>query len=128
MNYREKRELFTALENAMAHGDQAGALRAADALYAADPAERRCWEAVLAAYIDGGEKERALTAAAAYAQQFARQGWGAFDGVAHFLIGRAMYLAGDAKDAEAHFQAALADDDFTGWYRGAKSLQAIDWR
>ena len=119
MNYREKRELFTALENAMAHGDQAGALRAADALYAADPAERRCWEAVLAAYIDGGEKERALTAAAAYAQQFARQGWGAFDGVAHFLIGRAMYLAGDAKDAEAHFQAALADDDFTGWYRGA---------
>ena len=119
MNYREKRALFIALEDAMQQGDPAGALHAADALYAAGPTERRCWEAVLAAYIDGGEKERALTAAAAYAEQFAQQGWGAFDGVAHFLIGRAMYLAGDAKDAEAHFQAALADEDFTGWYRGA---------
>ena len=54
MNYREKRALFIALEDAMQQGDPAGALHAADALYAAGPTERRCWEAVLAAYIDGG--------------------------------------------------------------------------
>ena len=73
MNYREKRALFIALEDAMQQGDPAGALHAADALYAAGPTERRCWEAVLAAYIDGGEKERALTAAAAYSPRGCRR-------------------------------------------------------
>lgn len=119
MNYREKRDLLAALVDGMKYGNKAEAMRAADALYAAGLTDRRQWETMLAAYIDCDERERALDAAAAYAKHFGEDGWGPFDGVAHFLIGRAMYLAGDERDAEIHFRTALADETFTGWYRGA---------
>lgn len=119
MNYREKRKLFAALEQAMGRSDMAQAVPLAERLYAAGPADRRQWECILAACIDGKQTTQTLTVASSYAEQFGPQGWGPFDGIAHFYIGRAMYLGGDVRDAEAHFQAALADEKLTGWYRGA---------
>ncbi len=121
MTYREKLQLFNDLTAAMDRRDWAEALQLAEALYAAQPSDRRMYEAILAALIDGqGGPARAAQIAADYAAHFGRASvWGPMDGVAQFYLGRVALLADDGAAAEQHLQAALADESMPEWYRGA---------
>ena len=102
MTYREKLQLFNDLTAAMDRRDWAEALQLAEALYAAQPSDRRMYEAILAALIDGqGGPARAAQIAADYAAHFGRASvWGPMDGVAQFYLGRVALLADDGAAAE----------------------------
>lgn len=113
MNYRERRALFTRLTEAMERSDWPSAIALADALRGEEQLERRMFDAVLSAYIDGNDRERAAAAGREYAARFPA------DGMSHFYLGRVAFLTDDWVAAERHFRAALADDGLTGWYRGA---------
>ena len=113
MNYRERRALFTRLTEAMERSDWPSAIALADALRGEEQLERRMFDAVLSAYIDGNDRERAAAAGREYAVRFPA------DGMSHFYLGRVAFLTDDWAAAERHFRAALSDDGLTGWYRGA---------
>ena len=113
MTYREKRQCYERLTSAMEHQDWPQAIRLAQQLQASGIQERRMYDAVLAAYIDGDAPEAIRSAAEEYAHLFP------LDGVAHFYLGRAALLQQDAKGAEAHFEQALQDASMPDWYRGA---------
>ena len=123
MTYREKLQLFNELTTAMDQRRWPEAIELAERLYAARPMDRRMYEAIMAAFIDGGgEPVRAAQIAADYTEHFGGvAGWGQLDGVAHFYLGRMALLADDGTAAERHLQAALADESMPEWYRGAVS-------
>ena len=113
MTYREKRQCYERLTTAMERQDWPQAIALAQQLEASGIRDRRMYDAVLAAYIDGHAPEQTGPAAEAYARLFP------MDGMAHFYLGRAAMLQGDEKSAEAHFEAALQDTSMPDWYRGA---------
>lgn len=116
MTYRERKKLFDELTTLMDRRAWPEAVAAADRLRTGGLADRRMYEAVLAAYIDSGLPGAAEKLAAAipeYAAQFPQ------DGVSHFYQGRAALAAGDRRAAEQAFREALADEQMPAWYRGA---------
>lgn len=121
MNYRERLQIFRELTTAMDQLRWPDALHLAETLCMSQPQDRRMYEAIMAAYIDGGgAPDRAMQIAAEYtACLTGGKGEAGLDGVAHFYLGRIALLLDDGAAAEQHFQAALADLDMPAWYRGA---------
>ncbi len=113
MTYRERKQLFEKLTDAMEQQDWEKAIQLSDRLRAEDPDDREMWNAMLAAYIDGHAVEQAAEAGRAYAAHFPH------DGKSSFYLGRIALLQDDWETAEREFQAALASPDLEGWYRGA---------
>ena len=120
MTYRERKKLFDELTTLMDRRAWPEAVACADRLRAGGLADRRMYEAVLAAYIDSGLAGAGGSAASSlcdaitdYAARFPH------DGVSHFYQGRAALLAGDSRAAEQHFRTALQDASMPAWYRGA---------
>ncbi|WP_051598421.1 hypothetical protein [Selenomonas ruminantium] len=113
MTYREKKQLYICLTQLMDERQWAKAIEAADALRSAGISDRNMFQAVLAAYIDGGDAARAKVAGREYQQKFP------LDGVSRFYLGRVAFMNDDWETAEAQFTAALADKTLVGWYRGA---------
>lgn len=113
MTYREKKQLYICLTQLMEERQWDKAIVAADALRTAGITDKTMFQAVLAAYIDGEDADRALAAGREYQQKFP------LDGVSRFYLGRVAFMNGEWEVAEAHFLAALDDKAVTGWYRGA---------
>lgn len=114
MNYREKYLLFDKLTTVMEQRNWEQAVVWADRLWEGWPLEKKMAQAVLAAYIDGNDAQRAAKAAEYYQEQFSP-----LDGVGYFYLGRVAFLNDDWQTAESHFKQALASEDLAGWYRGA---------
>lgn len=113
MTYREKKQLYLLLTKRMDARQWNKAIEAADALRQAGVTDRTMFQAILAAYIDGGDAARAKAAGQEYQQRFP------LDGVSRFYLGRVAFMNGDWETAETQFKEALADKTLAGWYRGA---------
>ena len=113
LDYRQRHQLFSQLETALEQRRWQQAIALATRLQGGRPREREMWNAIMAAYIDGGDAALAQAGARDYAARFPH------DGICHFYCGRAALLGDDWQGAERHFQAALADRGLRGWYRGA---------
>ena len=113
MTYREKKQLYLLLTQLMDERQWDKAIEAADALRQAGVTDRTMFQAILAAYIDGGDAQRAEAAGREYQQLFP------LDGISRFYLGRIAFMNGDWELAERQFKAALADETLEGWYRGA---------
>lgn len=114
MIYREKYLLYEKLISAMEQRAWEQAVSYADLLSEGQPLTKKMAQAVLAAYIDGQERQKAVIAAQYYLVNFSP-----LDGEGHFYMGRAAFLNDDWQEAETHFTQALADETLQGWYRGA---------
>ena len=110
--YKEIYKAFGKLKQLMEAVRLPEAVDLADALRGSGTRDKNIWWAMLAAYIDGGEAEKALEATRQYGQLFGR------DGVGLFLLGRAEMMNDDWGGAEQCFLEAL-QMDMRDWYRGA---------
>ena len=113
MTYREKKQLYLRLTQLMDRRQWDKAIEAADALRQAGVTDRTMFQALLAAYIDGGDAVRAEAAGNEYQQAFP------MDGISRFYLGRVAFMNGAWEQAEQQFLTALTDKTLTGWYRGA---------
>ena len=113
MTYREKKQLYLLLTQLMDERQWDKAIEAADALRQAGVTDRTMFQAILAAYIDGGDAARAEAAGREFQQLFP------LDGVSRFYLGRIAFMNGEWELAEKQFLTALDDKLLTGWYRGA---------
>ena len=110
--YKEVYRAYDKLKQLMEAIRLPEAVELADALRLSGTRDKNIWWALLAAYIDGGEAERALEAAGEYGRIFGR------DGVGLFLRGRAEMMNDDWGGAEQCFLEAL-QMEMPDWYRGA---------
>ena len=95
--YKEIYKAFGKLKQLMEAVRLPEAVDLADALRGSGTRDKNIWWAMLAAYIDGGEAEKALEATRQYGQLFGR------DGVGLFLLGRAEMMNDDWGGAEQRF-------------------------
>lgn len=112
--YQKVHKCYLALMDALERCRYQEAVALAEEIREIGTRDRKIWHTVLAAYIDGNDKDGALAAAADYEGLFDMKE----DGTGHFLLGRIKMLSGDWESAEAEVRHAL-NLPMEDWYRGA---------